>query len=79
MNAIELMRRCQGEMTQTQFARRLGISQSLLASIYSGKRKASSRVLICLARACPCVRDDVMALFLSSNSHNCDGSVTARQ
>jgi transcriptional regulator with XRE-family HTH domain len=79
MNAIELMKQCQGEMTQTEFASRIGISQSLLASIYSGKRRASSRVLICLARACPCVREQVMSLFLSSNSHNCDSSVTVEQ
>ena len=76
MRAIELLKQCQGDMTQTEFAKRLGISQSLLASIYSGKRRVSSRVLICLARACPCVRDDVMALFLASDSHNCDQSVT---
>lgn len=76
MDIVELLRRCQGTMSQTEFADLLGVSRSLLSMIYSGQRKAGKSVLTALARQFPETRDVVVELFFALDSHDSEDDVT---
>ncbi len=76
MDAIELLKRCQGQMSQAEFAELIGISQSHLSMIYSGQRSASEPVMLKLAKAFPEIRDEVLCLFFPREYHNRNDSIT---
>ena len=53
MELIQALRQKQGEMSQAGFARRLGVSASLLCLIYAGKRRIGEDVVRRIVRAYP--------------------------
>ena len=64
MDIVELLRRCQGAMCQTDFADHLGISRSLLSMVYSGQRKPGRAVVAALVRRFPETREMVVDMYL---------------
>lgn len=70
MNATELIRQTKGNMTHQAFADRLGVSQSLITMVVTGKRRPTWRLLQQLAAAYPETRETVQTLFFATESHN---------
>lgn len=69
--AIELMRELQGDMSDREFAKRLGMSRSAVRMVKSGQRNAGARMIRSLVKAFPERSQQITSLFLSSNGHNC--------
>lgn len=74
MDKLDFLRELQGDMTQTQFADVLGVTQSYLSRIYLGKREAGRDVIANLLRAFPDQKDQIVALFLLSDD-DCEHQV----
>lgn len=70
MNALELIKQTKGEQTHQAFADRLGVSQSLITMVLTGKRKPTWSLLQQLAAAYPETRETVQNLFFATESHN---------
>jgi hypothetical protein len=67
MNQVELLRSLQGDRSQSEFAEMIGICQSLLSMIYSGKRSVGKRAITCMMRLFPDRHDEIIRVFLSPN------------
>ena len=64
MTPVELLRQCQGDMTQSEFAEALGIGQSYLSMLLNGQRTPTAGLMLKLARLYPAVREQVLGLYL---------------
>lgn len=62
---IELLRELQGDESQVQFARRLGIDQPELSKILRGERRPARRTIVGLLRAFPARRDEIIAALMA--------------
>lgn len=58
---IDLLRELQGDETQVQFARRLGIDQPELSKLLRGERRPARRLILGLLRAFPKRRAEIVA------------------
>jgi len=67
MAIADIMKDCQGELSNKQFSKRLGISYSMLTKIYLGVRSPGIKVIERLAQEYPEKKDAVWAVFLSEN------------
>jgi len=74
---IALVRKCQGEQTQTEFAEVLGISPAMLSMIYSGQRRPGRVVLTRLIKVRPDLQLQIAALFFASENHNLEEPIAA--
>ena len=72
MDFVELLRRCQGSMNQSEFAEHLGITSAMLSMIYSGQRNAGRTVLAALVRRFPEVRDAALDRYIGADSDDPD-------
>ncbi len=61
--ARELFSRCQGGMSEAEYAARLGVTCSYVQKMKDGRRAVSGRILIELARMFPRVKREVVALL----------------
>jgi transcriptional regulator with XRE-family HTH domain len=58
---VEILRKYQGDMTQNEYARYLGLSSGHLSLIYSGRRGIGTEVLRAFLRAFPAAADEIGA------------------
>jgi transcriptional regulator with XRE-family HTH domain len=74
---VKAMVEAQGNMTQAEFAERIGVSRSTVSMIYNGQRQPGLEMVIGLLREFPQVRCSLIS-FLSGNVTNVTNSVTLR-
>ena len=74
MNPIDLLRRCQGQTTQADYSKLLGISQPYLSMIMNEQRPAPAELMLNLAREFPEVRDEVLAHYGITTSADGNGN-----
>lgn len=67
MSTIAKIKELQGERSQGQFAAELGISQSTLSRIYSGRRRLGEKVARRIARRYPALTFNLAAFFLADD------------
>ena len=67
MVLIEKLKELQGDKSQQQFARELGINQSALSRIYSGDRRIGVRVARKIRKRYPDLAFDVAAFLLGED------------
>lgn len=74
---IEIMRACQGTLTQGEFAQLLGVSQSAISMIYSGQRRPGHGLIARLGAQYPEHKEELAsALFFAPEYHYCDIAIT---
>jgi transcriptional regulator with XRE-family HTH domain len=78
MSIVNVMRQCQGDMSQNDFAQLLGISQPTLSMIYARQRNPGRHVLAHLVKAFPETRDDVVRFLFASEYHDSDVGITEK-
>lgn len=61
MDVVAVLRKYQGSMGQQEYARLLGVGQSTLSLIYSGRRNPGIEVIRALAQAFPAAADEIAA------------------
>jgi len=65
MSLIESLKEKQGDKTQVEFARELGISQSVLSRIYRSERRIGRRVAAKIAERFPLMAFDLAGFLLA--------------
>ena len=76
MTAIELLRKCQGDMSQGEFGDKLGVSQAQVSMIYAGKRRPGAELMKRLGQAFPEVRTEVTTILFAPEYHDSEERVT---
>jgi transcriptional regulator with XRE-family HTH domain len=76
MKPAELLHSLQGDMSQSEFAAMIGVSQSLLSMIYSGERNPGRAVMMGVIHAFPDKRDLAVSVFLSPEYDKTSESMT---
>lgn len=61
---IELLKKCQGQMSQIEFGDLLRVDQSTISKYLAGKRTPHRDVWAALLREFPSYRDEIMSVFL---------------
>lgn len=59
MTLVQVFRKYQGDLSQTQYAAQLGLTQGTLSLIYSGRRGVGTEVLRALLRTFPEAERDI--------------------
>lgn len=70
MQLVDVLRVCQGDTSNRQFAERLGISRSMLDKIYQQIRSPGLKVLQALAKEFPEKQGLIWRVFLAENKDN---------
>ncbi len=63
MDRVALLRKYQGDRTNREYARLLGVHESYLSKCYSGEQPVGMKALDGLARAFPEVREDIVKVL----------------
>lgn len=63
---VAILKKYQGDMTQEEYAARLGIAQGTLSLIYRGRRGLGMEVLRALSRAFPSAADEIAAALAAA-------------
>jgi len=67
VDQVELLRRLQGDRSQTEFAELLGLSQPLLSMVYSGQRRLGREAIARLLERFPEQQGEIVRVFLRSD------------
>jgi plasmid maintenance system antidote protein VapI len=62
----ELLQECKGNMTQTEFARVLGVTQVHVSRLLAGTQRPGRKVIVALMKAFPEKRDVLCHLLVSA-------------
>ena len=67
VNEVALLRKLQGERSQSEFAEMLGISQPMLSMVYQGTRRLGRDTIMRLLELFPEQREVIIGVFLASD------------
>ena len=76
MNPVELLRQCQGNLSQTEYAELLNISQPYLSMILNEQRPPTAELMLRLAKCYPEIREQVLGFYFAPEYHNQDVAIT---
>ncbi len=63
MDRLSLLRKYQGDRTNREYAKLLGVHESYLSKCYSGEQPVGMKALDGLARAFPEAREDIVKVL----------------
>lgn len=76
MTFEKLLRELQGNRSQEDFAREVGLGQATISLLLSGERRPGATVIRKLCRIYPKERGRIMDVFLSPDNHYQDLPIT---
>lgn len=76
MTFVELLIELQGNRSQNEFAREVGLGQPTISMLLSGQRNPGITVIRKLCEAYPSEQSRIMCIFFAPNNHFQDESIT---
>lgn len=76
MTFAELLKELQGDRSQDEFAKEVGLGQPTISMLLSGQRQPGITVIRKLCKAYPGQQDRIMDIFFAPNLHYQDEPIT---
>jgi hypothetical protein len=66
----ELLELCRGDLAKGKFAAKIGITNTMLNNLYTGKRRMGEKTVAGLVYNYPQYKDRILEVFLPQNRNN---------